>query len=525
MGYLSCNSKSAIITCDPYNWDIKNRKKKKKKKKNSSSSSSSSSSKKKKDKKKNEPKIKRFSYSDLESATGGFSPQSFLGKGSHGSVYKAVLDQGKLTVAVKKTTQSMITSLLQDNNNVTPVDNEIEILSKIQSPRLVNLLGFSLDSNENKLLVVEFMPNGSLSDLLHSNIRIPNLVKRVRYALQVAKAVEILHSSNPPVIHRDIKSSNVLIDGNWNARLGDFGLALRGFVEDVKIKCTPPAGTLGYLDPGYIAPENLTAKNDVFSFGILLLEILSGRNAIDVNYSPPSIVDWALPLIKQGEFISLYDPRIDLPDDLSVLRQLAILAARCVRSTAEKRPCMTEVVNCLRIVSERVCSPLWNNLRRRIKKDSSSLSIGHEMFDTSKDVVKTLKHGIKSSSLKNSKVSNVEPCFDFGKKLNGDRVGRSYSIGSISEIRVDYDTNLGVNHQLALVQIKSGLGLRMPALRLNKSRSLGVLQSTRLVHDSERGFVFQLVRNPHIIRLDVAKLVVSKDRNPKKKMIEGKKSI
>ncbi|MCL7021990.1 hypothetical protein MKW94_028308 [Papaver nudicaule] len=503
MGYLSCNSESAIITCDPYNWDIKNRKKRKKKKK------------------KKEPKIRQFSYSDLESATDGFSAQSFLGKGSHGNVYKAVLDEGKLIVAVKKTIHS---SLLHP-------DNEIEILSRVRSPRLVNLLGFSLDKNDNKLLVVEFMPNGSLYDLLHSsNRRTPSLSKRVRYALQIAKAIEVLHSSNPPVIHRDIKSSNILIDSNWNARLGDFGLALRGFVEDVKLKCTPPAGTLGYLDPGYIAPENLTAKNDVFSFGILLLEILSGRNAIDVNYSPPSVIDWALPLIKRGEYTSIYDARIDIPDDISVLKQLANLAAKCVRSTTEKRPAMSDVVKCLSSFTERISSPMWNNLRRRMTKESTptslsaSLSIGHDMFDNSRElIVKTIKHGIRKSSLKNySKVSSFEPYFDFKNQPFADRIRRSNSIGSISETKVTLDTDLG-HKPLALVEVKPGLDLKMSALRLSKSRSLSVLQSARLIHDSERGFVFRLVKNPYIRSLNVTKLV-SDEKSLLKKMIEGKKS-
>ncbi|BBG95826.1 Protein kinase superfamily protein [Prunus dulcis] len=159
------------------------------------------------------------------------------------------------------------------------------------------------------------MPNGSLYDLLHLNSRPPGWTRRIRFGLHVAKAVQGLHSSSPPVIHRDIKSSNVLIDKDWNARLGDLGLALRGHVEDVRIKCTPPAGTLGYLDPGYLSPGDLSAKSDVFSFGILLLEILSGRNAIDVNYSPPSVVDWAVPIIKRGDFAGICDQRIGPPAD------------------------------------------------------------------------------------------------------------------------------------------------------------------------------------------------------------------
>ncbi|KAF2291608.1 hypothetical protein GH714_026123 [Hevea brasiliensis] len=225
MGYLSCNAESAIATCDPYNWDRKRRK-------NKTNGN-----------KPNKPiKIREFTYPELVKATNGFSAESFLGKGSHGTVYRGSLDDGRLIVAVKKT---------YPNPSIT-------------------IHSFCVDSKGRKLLVVEYMPNGSLYSLLHYSSRPPGWTRRVRFALQIAKAVQALHFANPPVIHRDIKSSNVLIDENWNARLGDFGLALRGHVEDVRIKCTPPAGTLGYIDPGYLAPGDLSTKSDVFSFGILL---------------------------------------------------------------------------------------------------------------------------------------------------------------------------------------------------------------------------------------------------------------
>ncbi|KAF8370041.1 hypothetical protein HHK36_031939 [Tetracentron sinense] len=491
MGYLSCNAESAISTCDPYNWDMKM----KQKKRNKSLKS---------------PIIRHFSYADLESATAGFSPENFLGKGSHGSVYKALLDGGKLIVAVKKTTTT-----LQE-------ENEIEVLSRIRNPRLVNLLGFSRDSNMKKLIVVEFMPNGSLYDVLHSSPRPPGWSKRVRFALQTAKAVETLHSSIPPVIHRDIKSSNVLVDGNWNARLGDFGLALRGNVEDVRIRCTPPAGTLGYLDPGYVAPENLSVKSDVFSFGILLLEIVSGRNAIDLNYSPPSVVDWAVPLIKQGNFTALFDRRIGLPEEMSVIRKLAVLAARCVRSPAEKRPSMAEAVDCLRVVKKRIRSPILNNLWRRVR--NSSPTIGPEVFDATEEPVRTSKHGGRTSLLRNTKVCSVMPGEDFEREqtgTGGDRCVRSRSIGSVREIKMR--TNLTVN-QLAISRRKPGLAVRMPVVRLSKSRSMGVLQTPRLVLESERGLVFQLVKNPQLKWLDASGLMISVDRSHQKEF-EGKQSM
>eukprot|EP01018_Ginkgo_biloba_P005785 Gb_18064 [translate_table: standard] len=330
MGYLSCRAESAVITCESY-------------------------------KKERCLKVQQFPYKDLEIATGGFAGESLLGKGSHGSVYKGVLEDGKV-VAIKKPSCGL--RILQDDS---AVENEIEILSKLQSPRLVNLLGFSHDSKE-RILVVEFMCNGTLHDILHCNPEPPSWPRRVRLALQTAKAIQTLHSASPPVIHRDIKSSNVLIDSNWNAKLGDFGLALRGHVEDSKLNSTPPAGTIGYLDPGYTTPGNLSTKNDVFSFGILLLEIISGRNAIDVQYSPPSIVDWALPLIKQNKVLGLNDPRLRPPKNSAAIKQMAVIAACCIRSTKERRPSMKEVVEGLKEVSKGIPLPIWNGLKKRMKK-------------------------------------------------------------------------------------------------------------------------------------------------------------
>ncbi|GFP94167.1 serine/threonine-protein kinase-like protein at3g51990, partial [Phtheirospermum japonicum] len=172
------------------------------------------------------------------------------------------------------------------------------------------------------------------------------LGRKVKLALQTAKAIETLYSSNPPVIHRDIKSANVLIDWNSNTRLGDFGLSLR-CVDDYRLRSTLPAGTIGYLDPCYVTPDNLSTKNDLFRIGILLLEILSGRKAINMGNSPPSIIDWAISLIRKGKLLSVYDPRVLPPKDLMVRKTLEVLAAKCVRSCRERRPSMDEVAGCL----------------------------------------------------------------------------------------------------------------------------------------------------------------------------------
>ncbi|KAL3832974.1 hypothetical protein ACJIZ3_007710 [Penstemon smallii] len=339
MGYLSCKAESSISTSD-----------------SQTSTSSSNYPSQKNEKKLQKPiKIQEFNYKDLELATNNFSSTKLLGRGSHGLVYKGVLRGGRL-VAVKKPSRS--TQRLNLCENPNEVDNEIDILSRLQSPRLVNLVGFTKNDSKDRLLVVEFMSNGTLYDVLHSSSRPPSWGRRVKLALQTAKAIDTLHSLNPSVIHRDIKSANVLIDRNFNARLGDFGLALR-CVDDYRLKSTPPAGTMGYLDPCYVTPDNLSTKTDVFSFGILLLEIISGRKAIDVGHSPPSIVDWAIPLIRRGKLLGIYDPRILPPKDPSVRKMLAVVATKCVRNCRERRPSMKEVVECLSELSKLVPVNTW----------------------------------------------------------------------------------------------------------------------------------------------------------------------
>ncbi|XP_051145678.1 serine/threonine-protein kinase-like protein At3g51990 [Andrographis paniculata] len=322
MGYLSCTAESSMATLNS-------------------------------DDKPTGIKIEEFKYQDLELATNNFSDAKLLGRGSHGLVYKAVLTTGR-RVAVKKPS-----SAVPDE-----VDNEIDILSSLRSPALVNLLGFAAAGRNRRLLVVEFMSNGTLYDVLHSaSRRPPRWRRRIRFALQIATAIDTLHSQSPPVIHRDIKSANVLIDRNFNARLGDFGLALRCADADAaRLRSTPPAGTMGYLDPCYVTPDLLSTKADVFSFGILLLEIITGRKAIDLSHSPASVVDWAIPLIRRRKMLSLYDPRTPPPNDALVRKTLAVLAAKCVRSCRERRPSMKEVTACLAELSKLVPVQSWTGL-------------------------------------------------------------------------------------------------------------------------------------------------------------------
>ncbi|KAF8046248.1 hypothetical protein N665_3913s0003 [Sinapis alba] len=454
MGYLSCNGESAVSICDPYNYNPRRSKKRR-------------------------PTLRVFKYDELAVATNGFSAGNFLGKGSHGRVYKAVLDGGKLLAAVKRTTIA----------SVSQVDNEIEILSRVRHRYMVNLIGYCVDQRrKTKLLVVEYMPNGTLHDHLHSRSSLaPPLSwnRRVKHALQIAIAVHALHSAETPVIHRDIKSSNILIDGEGNARLADFGLALIGHVDDEHLKATPPAGTMGYLDPSYLAPADLTAKSDVFSFGILLFEIVSGRDAIDLNYSPPCVVDWAVPLVKRGEYGAICDSRIRNRPHAAVIRRLVVMAARCVRSAAEKRPDMSEVVECLKTVRKMSQEyPVWNRLRRRSGDRSENVIVSEENEEIN---VRIVRGGSKK---KMNKVSSViieddtvpEQAISPAPFRRRNRVLRSRSVGAIGRARVGPDPNDVVEDDTVVTTIRILVERERTVksaamMKLSKSRSVGVVRS------------------------------------------------
>ncbi|KAL3635253.1 hypothetical protein CASFOL_019800 [Castilleja foliolosa] len=281
-----------------------------------------------------------FDLQELEAATDDFSPSKLIGKGSHGSVYRGLLKDGNLVVAIKK--QSLALQKLQDN---TKLENEASILSSIPPNLacLINLLGVSHDTYGNKLIVTRHMPNGTLHEALHTSTTPPSWQKRLEIALQIAKGVRFLHESSPTIVHRDIKPANILFDKTWNATLADFGLAARLNNEEVETKL--PAGTIGYIDPSYTTPSKLSTKIDVFSYGVVFLELISGRKAMDVSKSPPSIVEWAVPLIKQGRAMEVCDERVRLPRDMArTVKQMLRVAARCLSTSESARPTMSEIV-------------------------------------------------------------------------------------------------------------------------------------------------------------------------------------
>ncbi|KAK4751272.1 hypothetical protein SAY87_004754 [Trapa incisa] len=307
-------------------------------------------------------KIRRarmFTYEELKLATCGFKDESQVGKGSFSCVFKGVLKDGTV-VAVKR-------ALMSSSNDNKPKNSkefrtELDLLSRLNHAHLLNLLGFCEEGGE-RLLVYEFMAHGSLHQHLHGKDRALkqqlDWVRRVTIAVQAARGIEYLHGyACPPVIHRDIKSSNILIDEEHNARVADFGLSLLGPAESGSPLAELPAGTLGYLDPEYYRLHYLTTKSDVYSFGVLLLEILSGRKVIDMLYEEANIVEWAVPLIKSGDFSRILDPELNQPRDLEALKRIANVACKCVRMRGKDRPSMDKVTTALeRALAQLMGSP------------------------------------------------------------------------------------------------------------------------------------------------------------------------
>ncbi|XXG44936.1 hypothetical protein AAC387_Pa02g0160 [Persea americana] len=295
-----------------------------------------------------ELKIRRaqtFTYEELEKATGGFSEGSQVGRGSFSCVFKGVLNDGTV-VAVKRAIMASDTK-----KNSKEFHTELDLLSRLNHAHLLNLLGYCEEGGE-RLLVYEFMAHGSLHQHLHGKNRSQkeqlDWVRRVTIAVQAARGIEYLHGyACPPVIHRDIKSSNILIDEEHNARVADFGLSLLGPADSSSPLSELPAGTLGYLDPEYYRLHYLTTKSDVYSFGVLLLEILSGRKAIDMQFDEGNIVEWAVPLIKAGDVSAILDPVLKPPAELEALKRIANVSCKCVRMRGKERPSMDKVTTAL----------------------------------------------------------------------------------------------------------------------------------------------------------------------------------
>ncbi|GLU04822.1 hypothetical protein SLE2022_219520 [Rubroshorea leprosula] len=283
-----------------------------------------------------------FTYEELVKATNGFSEQNLLGEGGFGAVYKGCLPDGR-EVAVKQLK-------IGGGQGEREFKAEVEIISRIHHRHLVSLVGYCI-SKSQRLLVYDYVPNNTLYFHLHGEGRpVLDWATRIKIAAGAARGIAYLHEDcHPRIIHRDIKSSNILLDNNFEARVSDFGLAKLALDANTHIT-TRVMGTFGYMAPEYATSGKLTEKSDVFSFGVVLLELITGRKPVDTSQpmGDESLVEWARPLLSHAldteEYESLADPKLGGNYVNSEMFQMVEAAAACVRHLAARRPSMGQVV-------------------------------------------------------------------------------------------------------------------------------------------------------------------------------------
>ncbi|XP_044470749.1 probable receptor-like serine/threonine-protein kinase At5g57670 [Mangifera indica] len=284
-----------------------------------------------------------LSYKELSLATSDFHPDNMVGKGGHSHVYRGSLVDGKeLAVKILKPSVDVLKEFV----------SEIEIITSLHHKNITSLFGFCFEDNK-LLLVYDFLSRGSLEESLHGNKKDAKSFgwnERYKVALGVAEALDYLHNScDQPVIHRDVKSSNILLLDDFEPQLSDFGLASRASTSSSHLICTDIAGTFGYLAPEYVMHGKVSDKIDVYAFGVVLLELLSGRKPI--NRENPrgeeSLVMWAKPILKDGKFPQLLDPSLAHDIDDVQLERMVLAATLCIIRAPSRRPQINLVLRLL----------------------------------------------------------------------------------------------------------------------------------------------------------------------------------
>ncbi|XP_015697568.1 LEAF RUST 10 DISEASE-RESISTANCE LOCUS RECEPTOR-LIKE PROTEIN KINASE-like 1.2 isoform X3 [Oryza brachyantha] len=338
-----------------------------------------------------------FTYEELEKATDGFSASRELGDGGFGTVYKGKLQDGRV-VAVKR---------LYKNNyrRVEQFVNEVDILSRLLHQNLVTLYGCTSRSSHDLLLVYEFIPNGTVADHLHG----PRAAERgltwparMTIAIETAEALAYLHAVE--IIHRDVKTNNILLDNSFHVKVADFGLS-RLFPLEVTHVSTVPQGTPGYVDPVYHQCYKLTDKSDVYSFGVVLVELISSKPAVDMSrsHSDINLASMALNRIQNHEVDQLVDPELGYETDSETKRMIdlvAELAFQCLQLDRDNRPPIKEVVAVLHCIKNGECPAKMMN------KDASPKEDSHLLKDNLQYSPDSVIHRFHSQSTNHSVASN-----------------------------------------------------------------------------------------------------------------------
>ncbi|CAJ1974284.1 unnamed protein product [Sphenostylis stenocarpa] len=277
-----------------------------------------------------------FEYQELVSATSNFLAENFIGKGGSSQVYRGCLPDGKeLAVKILKPSEDVLKEFIL----------EIEIITTLHHKNIISLLGFCFE-NGKFLLVYDLLSRGSLEENLHGNKKNSHEFgwsERYKVAVGVAEALDYLHSKDDqPVIHRDVKSSNVLLSEDFEPQLSDFGLAKWASTSSSHITCTDVSGTFGYLAPEYFMYGKVNDKIDVYAFGVVLLELLSGRKPINRDYpkGQESLVMWACPILNSGKVLQLLDPGLGDNYDHEEMEKMVLAATLCIKRAPRARPQM-----------------------------------------------------------------------------------------------------------------------------------------------------------------------------------------
>lgn len=291
-----------------------------------------------------------FTFNELKQITGNFRQDYVLGGGGFGSVYKGFVTEDlmeglqPLPVAVK----------VHDGDNSFQGHREwlaeVIFLGQLSHPNLVKLIGYGCE-DEHRVLVYEYMARGSVENNLFSRVLLPlSWYIRMKIAFGAAKGLAFLHDAEKPVIYRDFKTSNILLDLDYNPKLSDFGLAKDGPEGDKSHVSTRIMGTYGYAAPEYIMTGHLSPRSDVYSFGVVLLELLTGRKSLDKSRPAreQNLTDWALPLLREKKkLLNIIDPRLEGDYPVKGVHKAAMLAYHCLNRNPKARPLMRDIVDSL----------------------------------------------------------------------------------------------------------------------------------------------------------------------------------
>lgn len=293
--------------------------------------------------------IHAFTLAELKVITQNFSSSNFLGEGGFGPVHKGFIDD-KLRYGLKAQPVAVKLLDLDGNQGHREWLTEVIFLGQLRHSHLVKLIGYCCE-DEHRLLVYEYMPRGSLENQLFRrySVSLP-WSTRMKIAVGAAKGLAFLHEAEKPVIYRDFKASNILLDSDYTPKLSDFGLAKDGPEGDDTHVSTRVMGTQGYAAPEYIMTGHLTAKSDVYSFGVVLLELLTGRRSVDKTRPSreQNLAEWARPLLNDARKLNrIMDPRLEGQYSETGAQKAASLAHQCLSHRAKHRPTMSIVVKTL----------------------------------------------------------------------------------------------------------------------------------------------------------------------------------